>query len=89
MSLAHATSILSSSHTWQDNSLPIKYNVVIKGPVTIGNDVWIGCGVRILSNVTIENRTIVAAGTVVNKNLPAHHLGAGVPMQIKKKLEER
>jgi acetyltransferase-like isoleucine patch superfamily enzyme len=88
VSIAHATSILSSSHTWQDSSLPIKYNDVIKGPVNIGNDVWIGCGTRILSNITIEDRTVVAAGTVANKNLITNHLGAGVPMQIKKKLEE-
>lgn len=88
VSIAHATSILSSSHTWQDSSLPIKYNAVIKGPVIIGNDVWIGCGAKILSNVTIENRTVVAAGTIANKKLTTNHLGAGVPMQIKKKLEE-
>ena len=88
VSIAHASSILSSSHTWHNNVVPIKYNDIIKGPVIISNDVWIGCGTRILSNVMIEERTIIAAGTIVNKNLPTGHLGAGVPMQIKKNLEE-
>lgn len=87
VSIAHASSILSTSHTWQDSLLPIKYNAVNKGPVIIGDDVWIGCGTRILNNVTIEDRTIIAAGTVANKNLKTQHLGAGVPMKTKKKLE--
>ena len=88
VSIAHNSSILTSTHTWTDKTMPIKYNQVIAGQVIIENDVWIGCAVRILYKVTIGQRAVIAAGTVVNTNLQSGWLGAGVPMKHKKKLED-
>lgn len=88
VSIAHSSSILSSSHTWNDLTKPIKYNPITKGSVTINNDVWIGCGVRILNNVHIGSHTIIAAGSVVNKNVDKGWLGAGVPVVLKRKIRE-
>lgn len=39
--------------------------------VTIGNDVWIGCNSIILKGITIGDRSIIAAGSVVNKDVPS------------------
>ncbi|RIM58580.1 acyltransferase [Staphylococcus arlettae] len=88
VSIAHNTSILTSTHTWSDQSIPIKYNQVIAGKVVIEDDVWIGCAVRILYKVTIGQRSVIAAGTVVTTNLQSGWLGAGIPMKHKKKLED-
>lgn len=88
VSVAHSCSIISSSHTWGDPTKPIKYNPVSKGNVTINSDVWIGCGVRILNNVQIGSHTIIAAGSVVNKNIDNGWLAAGVPVALKKKIRE-
>ncbi|RXS20210.1 acyltransferase [Staphylococcus saprophyticus] len=88
VSIAHSSSIITTNHTWSDNGTPIKYNKVTKGKVVIKDDVWIGCGVRILSKVNISERSVIAAGAVVNSDLATGYLGAGVPMKVIKKLGE-
>lgn len=50
--------------------------------VTIGNDVWIGTNVTILPGVNIENGAIIAAGAVVNKDVPAYSIVGGVPAKV-------
>ncbi|PKG22667.1 sugar O-acetyltransferase [Niallia nealsonii] len=57
-------------------------------PVTIGNDVWIGGKVSIMPGVTIGNNVVVAAGSVVTKNVPDNSLIGGVPAKIIKHLSE-
>ncbi len=69
ISIAHSSSILSSSHTWNDLTKPIKYNPITKGSVTINNNARISCGVRILNNVHIGSHTIITARSAVNENV--------------------
>lgn len=57
-------------------------------PVTIGNDVWLCGKVTICSGVTIGNNVVVAAGSVVVKDVPDNVMVAGVPAKIVKKIEE-
>lgn len=52
--------------------------------VTIGNDVWIASNVIILPGVNISDGAIVAAGSVVNKDVPPYSIVAGVPAKVKK-----
>lgn len=47
--------------------------------IVIGNDVWIGHGVIIVGNVTIGNGAILAAGSVVTKDVDSYTIVAGVP----------
>lgn len=80
VSIAHATTLMSSSHAWGDINVPIKYNPVEPDEVVIKDDVWIGCGVRVLSGAIIGSRVVVAAGAVVKKGqLEGGSLYAGVP----------
>ena len=81
VSIAHSSTLITTNHTWNDTTIPIKYNEVSKGKIVIKDDVWIGCGVRVLSNVTIKQRSVVAAGSIVVKDLESGWLGAGVPMK--------
>jgi virginiamycin A acetyltransferase len=53
--------------------------------ITIGNDVWIGHNVIIVGNVTIGNGAILAAGSVITKDVPAFTIVGGVPAKIIKK----
>jgi len=53
-----------------------------KGNITIGNDVWIGVNAVILSGVQIGHGAVVAAGAVVNKNIPPYALAGGVPARV-------
>ena len=65
---------------------PIKRKVVSKGEVIIGNNVWIGDKVTILSGVHIGDNVIVAANAVVTKDVPSSCVVAGVPAKIVKEL---
>lgn len=51
-------------------------------PVTIGNHVWIGMNCLILKGVTIGDGAIIAAGSVVTRNVPAGALAAGCPARV-------
>lgn len=53
-----------------------------KGPIVIKDDVWIGFNSLILSGVTIGQGAIVAAGSVVTKNVPSYAVVGGVPAKI-------
>ena len=53
-------------------------------PVTIGDHVWIGLNVTILKGVTIGDGAIIAAGSLVNKDIPANCLAAGIPAKVVK-----
>lgn len=52
--------------------------------ISIGNDVWIGENVVILPGVTIGNGSIIAAGAVVNKDVPDYSVVGGVPGKVLK-----
>jgi len=53
--------------------------------VTIGNDVWIGHNVIIVGNVTIGNGAVLAAGSVVTKDVLPYTIVAGVPAKLVRK----
>jgi acetyltransferase-like isoleucine patch superfamily enzyme len=56
-------------------------------PVVIKRNAWIGAGATILPGVTVGENSIVAAGAVVNKNVPANTVVAGVPAKVIKNIE--
>ncbi|WP_342120272.1 glycosyltransferase [Pseudoduganella sp. OTU4001] len=53
-----------------------------KGPIVIGDDVWIGYHCTILSGVTIGQGAVVAAGSVVTKDVPPYAVVGGTPAQV-------
>ena len=51
-------------------------------PVRIGRNCWLGAGVVVLPGVTIGDNTVVGAGSVVTKDLPANVVAAGNPCRV-------
>jgi acetyltransferase-like isoleucine patch superfamily enzyme len=51
-------------------------------PIKIGNNVWMGGGVSILSGITVGNNVVIGAGTVVTKDVPENVVLAGNPAKI-------
>lgn len=86
VSIAHNCSILTTNHQWNDSTKPIKYNNESFEYVKINDDVWLGCNVRVLAGVTISNRTVLAAGSIVNKDVASNSLYGGIPAKLIKQL---
>lgn len=55
--------------------------------ITIGNLVWIGSNVTILPGVTLGDWSVVAAGAVVTKDVPAYTVVGGIPAKVLKTVE--
>lgn len=71
--------IVSASHKTHDYSS-------IPGPISIGDNVWIGINVTIIGPVTIGNNCIIGAGSVVLKDIPDCVIAAGTPAKIIRKI---
>src|SRR5258706_10341335 len=57
-------------------------------PIVIGDDVWLGMNVTVLNGVEIGSRTVVGAGSIVTRSLPAQVIAAGQPAVVIRKLRD-
>lgn len=57
-------------------------------PIIIGSDVWVGGGAIICPGVTIGDRSVIGAGSVVTKDIPSDVIAAGNPCRVIRKIEE-
>ena len=88
--LGRWTTVVDNSHgnvSFADMNLAIlDREIISKGPVKIGRNVWIGDKTTILGGVSIGDGAIVAANSVVTKDVPPFCVVAGVPARIIKDL---
>lgn len=75
-------SIFSENHNFYRTDIPMIEQDTIRKGVTIEDDVWLGTQAIILDGVTIGKGSIVAAGAVVNLDVPPYSIVAGVPAKI-------
>lgn len=80
--VGYGTKILSSNHNVPKLPNRIFDSGHTKAPVVIENDVWLGANCIILPGVTIGEGAIIAAGSVVTKNVPANVFVGGIPAKI-------
>ncbi|MBA7802765.1 galactoside O-acetyltransferase [Citrobacter freundii] len=66
-----------------------KFGEMFSFPVTIGNNVWIGSNVVINPGITIGDNSVIGAGSVVTKNIPANVVAVGVPCRVIRTINER
>jgi acetyltransferase-like isoleucine patch superfamily enzyme len=67
-----------------DNHQILGNNCRMTQPIIIGNHVWVGMNATILKGVTIGDGAIIAAGSIVTKDVKANTLVGGVPARILK-----
>lgn len=60
----------------------------ITAPIVVGNDVYIGLNCTILPGVTIGNRVIIGAGSIVTKDIPDNSVAAGIPARVVKSVDD-
>lgn len=79
VSIAHASSLVSFEHTWDQAGVPIKYNPTRLSAIHIDDDVWVGCAVRILAGARIESRCVIGASAVVTGVCASGGVYVGAP----------
>jgi acetyltransferase-like isoleucine patch superfamily enzyme len=74
------------------HSKPLEYHKNVfesyVAPVVIKKNAWVTVGVTVLAGVTIGEGSVIAANSLVNKDIPPHCLAAGNPARVIKKLDE-
>ncbi len=78
--------ITTANHSFERSDIPMYQQGFSSAPVSIGSDVWIGARCVILPGVTIGSGAVIAAGSVVTKDVGPFEVWGGVPA---KKLKDR
>ena len=79
VSIAHGATIMTTSHTYEQPDIPIKYSPCKKEKVHICSNVWIGAKTTILLGRTIASGCVIGANAVVTKDTEMNKVYAGVP----------
>jgi acetyltransferase-like isoleucine patch superfamily enzyme len=78
--IAQNVSLIAANHKIDKNELIMKQEWdTTKTSIIIKNDVWIGSNVVVLPGITIENGAVIAAGSIVTKNVATNSIVAGTP----------
>src|SRR5580698_5935573 len=78
-------SIITAGHPVKPSQ---RRNITIGNPIVIERNVWIAAGATILGGVTVGENSVVAAGSVVTKDVPPNTLVGGNPARVIRSLEE-
>jgi acetyltransferase-like isoleucine patch superfamily enzyme len=85
---ANGCFVSDASHRFDDSVQPITWQgFTSKGPTRIGDNVWCGANVVVTSGVTIGERCVIGANSVVTQDIPPFSIAAGAPARVLKKIE--
>ena len=74
--------IRAADHIFTDQDRLIREQGHASGSIVIGDDCWLGANVVVLRNVTIGRGSVIGAGAVVNRDIPAYSIAVGVPARV-------
>lgn len=80
--IAAHTVITPSNHQAGTDDLPLHLAGISRRPIIIEDNVWVGAGSRILAGVHIARNSIIGAGSVVTRSIPANATVCGVPARV-------
>jgi len=86
VSIAHNCSLISFEHTFDVHDVSIKYQPIKNKQIVINNNVWLGCGVRVLAGTVIGEKTVIAANSVTKGELEGGYIYAGLPAKAIKNI---
>jgi acetyltransferase-like isoleucine patch superfamily enzyme len=80
---ANGCFVTDANHRFDDPARPITWQgFTSKGPTRIGDNVWCGANVVVTSGVTIGERCVIGANSVVTADVPPHSIAAGLPARV-------
>lgn len=80
--MAPNVALIAANHNYTRTDIPMNLQGEIEKEIVIENDVWIGYGAIILPGVNIGQGAVIAAGSVVTKDVPSYSVVAGVPAVV-------
>jgi len=81
--LANGCYVTDSSHRFDDPVRPVPWQgFTSKGPTRLGDNVWCGVNVVVTSGVSIGQRCVIGANSVVTTDIPPFSVAAGVPARV-------
>jgi acetyltransferase-like isoleucine patch superfamily enzyme len=81
--IANGCFVTDADHRFDDTTVPVPWQgFTPKGPTRIGDNVWLGAGVVVTGGVSIGERAVIGANSVVTRDVPARTIAAGVPARV-------
>ncbi len=81
--IANGCFVTDADHRFDDPTVPVPWQgFTPKGPTRIGDNVWLGAGVVVTGGVSIGERAVIGANSVVTRDVPARTIAAGVPARV-------
>jgi acetyltransferase-like isoleucine patch superfamily enzyme len=82
---ANGCFVTDGNHRFDDPGKPVPWQgFTTKGPTRIGDNVWCGANVVVTSGVTIGERSVIGANSVVTTDIPPFSIAAGAPARVLK-----
>jgi acetyltransferase-like isoleucine patch superfamily enzyme len=86
---ANGCFVTDASHRFDDPDRPVTHQgFTSKGPTRLGDNVWCGANVVITSGVTVGQRCVIGANSVVVSDLPPRSIAAGAPAKVLRRIDE-
>jgi acetyltransferase-like isoleucine patch superfamily enzyme len=86
--LANGCFVTDADHRFDDPDKPVPWQgFATKGPTRLGDNVWCGANVVITGAVTIGERCVIGANSVVTHDIPAFSVAAGAPAHVLRQVE--
>jgi acetyltransferase-like isoleucine patch superfamily enzyme len=80
---ANGCFVTDGNHRFDDRDRPVTWQgFSSKGPTRIGDNVWCGANVVVTSGVTVGERCVIGANSVVTRDLPPYSIATGSPAQV-------
>jgi acetyltransferase-like isoleucine patch superfamily enzyme len=74
--------LIGGGHESGDPGQPIQEQQAVSHGVTLGDNVWLGAGVKVLDGVTVGADCIIGTGAVVSSDIPERSVAAGIPARV-------
>jgi len=86
--LANGCFVTDGNHRFDDPDRPVPWQgFTTKGPTRLGDNVWCGANVVVTSGVTIGERCVIGANSVVTQSLPPRSIAAGAPAKVLREID--